>query len=148
MTDLLESFPATWYVGGIMAYGHNWHSSRQYTIEENTAQCDITIDAGTGMLYIGGLVGHSGMQTKYADNSYVGTISTAKSSNTNSMVGGLVGATVLSATTASSNDTYYNYTFEGNSVDATLSSVGYVGAFVGGQYNSTTSGIKSIPVFK
>ena len=146
--DMKASFPATWYVGGIMAYGHNWHSSRQYTIEENTAQCDITIDAGTGMLYIGGLVGHSGMQTKYADNSYVGTISTAKSSNTNSMVGGLVGATVLSATTASSNDTYYNYTFEGNSVDATLSSVGYVGAFVGGQYNSTTSGIKSIPVFK
>lgn len=148
--DMKALFPATWHVGGIMAYGGNWSSttSKQYTIKENNAQCDITIDAGSGMLYIGGIVGHSGMQTKYDGNSYAGTISTEKSSNTGSMIGGLVGATVLSATSTNTNDSYYNYTFESNSVDATLPAVGYVGALVGGQYNAATSNIKSAPVFK
>lgn len=148
--DMKALFPATWYVGGIMAYGHNWNSttSKQYAIKDNTVQSDITVDAGSQMLYIGGIVGHSGMQTKYTNNSYNGTISTANSSNAQSMIGGLVGATVLSATSTNTTGSYYNYTFASNSVDATLPAVGYVGALVGGQYNATTSTVKSAPIFK
>ena len=101
--------------------------------------------SASGKLYVGGIVGHSGMHTKYTSNSYKGTITT---SSANGFVGGMVGSTVLTATSTNSNDTYYNYTFASNSVDATLSTAGYVGALVGGHYNSTTSAIKSTPIFK
>lgn len=146
--DMTAAFAANWYVGGVVAYGGNWSSttSKKYSITGNTVTSDISISSAEDKkLYAGGIVGHSGMHITYTDNSYTGTISTT---NTNGFVGGMVGSTVLSATSANTNTTYYNYSFSGNSVNATLPTSGYSGAFVGGQYNSSTSTVKSAPIFK
>lgn len=146
--DMTAAFAANWYVGGVVAYGGNWSSttSKKYSITGNTVTSDISISSAEDKkLYVGGIVGHSGMHVTYTDNSYTGTISTT---NTNGFVGGMVGSTVLNSTSANTNTTYYNYSFSGNSVNATLPTSGYSGAFVGGQYNSTTSTVKSAPIFK
>ena len=144
--DMTATFAANWYVGGVVAYGGNWNSSKKYSITGNTVTSDISISSAEDKkLYVGGIVGHSGMHVTYTNNSYTGTISTT---NTNGFVGGMVGSTVLSATTANTNTTYYNYSFSGNSVNATLPTSGYSGAFVGGQYNYATGTVKSAPIFK
>ncbi|MBQ9138441.1 MAG: hypothetical protein IJX65_07400 [Alistipes sp.] len=150
--DLTASFPATtWYAGGIVAYGHNWSSSatKQYNISDNTSNCNISIapETTSTKLFVGGIVGHSGMHTKYTSNSYKGTITVGSAEGMNG-VGGLVGSTVLSSTSTNTNATYYNYTFAGNTVEATLPSTGNVGALIGGQYNASTSTVKSAPIFK
>lgn len=148
--NLYASFPATWYVGGAVAFGGKWASSStyQFDLKQNTVSCDITIAATTTEHHIGGIVGHSGQHINISDNTYTGTISVSGSESPKSFVGGIIGTILLDATTANTKPEYYNYTFAGNSVNATLPSSGYVAAIVGGQYNSSTSTVKSAPIFR
>ncbi len=148
--DLYANFPATWYVGGAVAFSGCWSSTaaNQFKLTDNTIECDIEIDANPVQHFVGGLVGHSGQHTTISGNSYKGNITVGNSTNDVSFTGGLFGAMVLSGTSTNTNLTYYNYTLQENEVDCVISSSGYCAALIGGQYNSTTSTVRTAPIFK
>lgn len=148
--DLYANFPATWYVGGAVAFGGCWSStaSYQFQLTDNIIECDIEIDANPVKHFVGGLVGHSGQHIGIKNNTYTGNITVGTSTDTISFTGGLIGAMVLSATSTNTNLQYYNYTLAENEVDCVISSSGYCAALIGGQYNSSTSPVKTAPIFK
>lgn len=134
--------PATWYVGGIAAYSSQWSSttSNHRSLIGNTVEGNITI-GNTLQHFVGGIVGHTGTHVDIADNSFSGKISVGSNSTTavnkQSNVGGIVGAWIISQTTAS---TVQNgeFAMSGNSVKADITydaANGYGGLMFGAVNN-------------
>ena len=120
---LYANFPATWYVGGAVAFGTPWHStaSNRQTIVDTTVACDIEIAAtNIPAYYIGGILGYSGLHDNLTGNSYTGTITVgANADGTLSAVGGIVGGLYSYASSTSTiNNATWN--FGGNTVDVTI----------------------------
>ncbi|MBR2400764.1 MAG: hypothetical protein IKB03_03270 [Tidjanibacter sp.] len=137
--DITISCPATWYVGGAIAYGSQWSSTatNHRIASNNTVECDITLGATT-QHYVGGLIGHSGVHTDISGNSYKGTITVgANDASKLSNVGGLVGGLIISQTSATSTMNA-EFALSGNSVEAEITydaATGYAGLLVGSVAN-------------
>lgn len=134
--DIYINCEATWYVGGAIAYGSQWSSttSNHRIASNNTVDADIEIASKTIAHYVGGIIGHSGVHTDISDNSYTGTITVGSNDSSKlSNVGGIVGALIISQTSATSTMNA-EFSISGNSVDATINydaTNGYGGMLLG-----------------
>lgn len=134
--DILVDCPATWYVGGAIAYGSQWSSTltNHRIASGNTVECDITISSSTVAHHVGGIIGFSGVHTDICDNSYTGKISVGNNEASKlSNIGGVVGTLAISQTSATATMNA-EFSLSNNIVDADIiynATTGYAGMLVG-----------------